>query len=168
MLNPTALTVTTPTGASFSGESVDTSNIVAVSIIRAGDSLLGEFHWPKKPRCLDETHYYCSYTESFLACVPEAQVGKILIQRDEETALPKLFYSKLPPLAGKRVVLVDPMLATGGSAKCAIQVLLDAGADINHMTFVTVISCPEGLTSVSRDYPGKRKDTGCCSSSDIM
>ena len=93
-------------------------------------------------------------TESFMGCVPSAQVGKILIQRDEATAEPVLYYSKLPSLSGKRVVLLDPMLATGGSAKCAIKVLLDAGADIKLMTFVTVLSCPEGLSNISRSYPG--------------
>lgn len=62
-----------------------------MSIIRAADSML----------------------ESFNAIAPEASVGKILIQRDEETALPKLYYSKLPPLDGKKIILLDPMLATG-------------------------------------------------------
>ena len=90
-----------------------------------------------------------------MGCVPSAQVGKILIQRDEATAEAILFYSKLPSLAGKRVVLLDPMLATGGSAKCAINVLLEAGADIKQMTFVTVLSCPEGLNNISKTYPGK-------------
>ena len=98
-------------------------------------------------------------TESFMGCVPSAQVGKILIQRDEATAEPVLYYSKLPSLAGKRVVLLDPMLATGGSAKCAIKVLLEAGADIKLMSFVTVLSCPEGLGNISRAYPGIRY---CC------
>ena len=90
-----------------------------------------------------------------MGCVPSAQVGKILIQRDEATAEPVLYYSKLPSLSGKRVVLLDPMLATGGSAKCAIKVLLDAGADIKLMAFVTVLSCPEGLESVYNTYPGE-------------
>jgi len=81
--------VVTPTGSTYSGyEIVDESNIVAISIIRAGDSLL----------------------DAFMEVCPGAQVGKILIQRDEETALPHLFYSKLPSLTGKYVVLLDPML----------------------------------------------------------
>lgn len=95
-----------------------------------------------------------SFSESFLDCVPHASVGKILIQRNEETAEPMLFYSKLPPLAGRRVVLVDPMLATGGSAKCALKVLVDAGADPKQITFITVLSCPEGLRNISSSYPG--------------
>lgn len=91
-----------------------------------------------------------------MGCAPDAQVGKILIQRDEATAEPILYYSKLPPLAGKRVVILDPMLATGGSAKCAIKVLIDAGADLRQMTFVTVLSCPEGLINICGSYPGKK------------
>ena len=98
----------------------------------------------------------CCAADSFLGCCPTAQVGKILIQRDEATAEPVLYYSKLPPLTGKRVVLLDPMLATGGSAKCAIQVLVDAGADIRQMVFVSVLSCPEGLNSVYKAYPGTK------------
>lgn len=83
------LDVVTPTGSVYSGfEIIDETNIVAVSIIRAGDSML----------------------ESFMHVCQGAQVGKILIQRNEETAEPMLFYSKLPSLAGKYVVLLDPML----------------------------------------------------------
>jgi uracil phosphoribosyltransferase len=98
------------------------------------------------------------YAESFLDCVPHAAVGKILIQRDEATAQPVLFYSKIPALAGKRIVLVDPMLATGGSAKCALKVLVDAGADESKITFITVLSCPEGLNAIASSYPGDYAD----------
>jgi uracil phosphoribosyltransferase len=48
----------------------------------------------------------------FMNISPSSSIGKILIQRDEETKLPKLYYSKLPPLAGKSVVILDPMLGT--------------------------------------------------------
>ena len=85
------LRVTTPTKAVYDGEFVDVSDVVVIPIIRAGDAML----------------------EAFLGVVPDASVGKILIQRDEETAMPKLFYSKLPTLTSRKVVLVDPMLATG-------------------------------------------------------
>lgn len=86
--------------------------------------------------------------------MPDASVGKILIQRNEATAEPELFYSKIPLLHGKKVVLVDPMLATGGSARCAIDVLIDAGADPKNITFVTVLSCPEGLSYITSKFPG--------------
>ena len=58
------------------------------------------------------------------------RIGKILIQRDEQTALPKLFYEKLPhDIKDRYVLLLDPMLATGGSAITAVKVLLSKGLD---------------------------------------
>ena len=132
-------TITTPTGAKFDGIDVDTSNMVAVSIIRAGDSLL----------------------ECFLNIVPEAAVGKILIQRNEETAEPVLFYDKLPPLENKQVMLLDPMLATGGSAMCAIDVLINKGAKEENILFVNVVCCPEGLKNLSTKFPKIKVVTAC-------
>lgn len=59
------------------------------------------------------------------AVCSDIRIGKILIQRDEETSQPKLFYSKLPhDIADRYVLLLDPMLATGGSAIKAIEVLV--------------------------------------------
>ncbi|KAF0746100.1 hypothetical protein AaE_008263 [Aphanomyces astaci] len=111
-------TVWTPTGAEYSGM-VPTNNVCAVSIIRAGDALLDAVL-----HCVPSIAVGTSLTRHlFLAYHIE---GKILIQRNENTIekSPILFYSKLPPrIAGYgRVLLVDPMLATGGSAKLAIQV----------------------------------------------
>lgn len=112
--------------------------MVAVSIIRAGDSLL----------------------DSFLKVAPEATVGKILIQRDEQTKQPKLFYAKLPNLANKYVVLLDPMLATGGSAKAAVNVLLDNGATEDRIVFLNVVSCPEGINCLLSAFPKMKIITG--------
>jgi uracil phosphoribosyltransferase len=120
------------------GEVIDASCIVAVSIIRAGDALL----------------------DCFIKIAPEAAVGKILIQRNEETKLPVLYYSKLPMLEGRNVVLLDPMLGTGGSAKAAIQVLLEKGAEEARITFICVVSCPEGLQAVLAAYPQIQIVTG--------
>jgi uracil phosphoribosyltransferase len=86
-------------------------------------------------------------------------VGKILIQRDESTAEPVLFYSKLPPLGKKTVVLLDPMLATGGSAICAVQVLIDKGAAEEDIVFLNVLCCPEGLAALFKAYPKIRMVT---------
>jgi uracil phosphoribosyltransferase len=113
------------------GDRINPANIVAVSIIRAGDSLL----------------------DCFMKIAPEAQVGKILIQRNETTKQPELFYSKLPAVASKTIMLLDPMLATGGSAKAAIQVLLDNGALESSIVFLNVVSCPEGIAAISKAYP---------------
>ena len=137
-MDPQPLEVTTPTGAVYSGEKIDETNIVAVSIIRAGDSML----------------------DAFLRVVPEAFVGKILIQRDEETALPVLIYDKLPPLGSKKVVLCDPMLATGGSAISAVEVLVKHGANPRNIYFFNVLSCPEGLAAMASAYPDVQVITG--------
>ena len=115
--------------ASFEGEEVDVDKICCVSIVRAGDSLLGRFR----------------------AVMPGVSVGKILIQRDESTKEKeaKLFYSKLPPgIEKKQVVLCDPMLATGGSAKKAIESLVDVGVPPSSIVFSNVVSCPEGLMAM--------------------
>ncbi|KAG7390083.1 hypothetical protein PHYPSEUDO_008786 [Phytophthora pseudosyringae] len=127
-------TVATPTGDSFTGL-VPAEKVCAVSIIRAGDSLL----------------------QSIIACDPTISVGKILIQRDEtsEDKHPVMFYSKLPPNVQKldNVLLVDPMLATGGSVNMAIKTLIDAGVEQKKITFLNVISCPEGLAALFNAYP---------------
>ena len=129
------VTVHTPCSA-FAGEVVDVDKICAVSIVRAGDSLLG---------CVRDI-------------LPGVSVGKILIQRDESTVEKvrgrragakrqlelyltpsqeaKLFYCKLPPkVTEKVVILCDPMLATGGSAKKAIESLVDVGVKPSNIVF---------------------------------
>lgn len=127
----TSAEVTTPTGASYRGLDVDPSSTVVISIIRAGDSML----------------------DTFMQIVPEAAVGKILIQRDETTFQPVLFYSKVPPLAGKNVILLDPMLATGGSAKAAVDVCVANGADLSRMVFANVVCAPRGLALLRTSFP---------------
>ncbi|KAF8211825.1 PRTase-like protein [Mycena galopus ATCC 62051] len=82
------------------------------------------------------------------------RIGKILIQRDEETALPKLFYSKFPQDIAKRyVLLLDPMLATGGSAMKAVEVLMDHGVPEDRIIFINLIASPEGLRTFCSKYP---------------
>lgn len=130
--------IDTPTNTSCEGVTLDDSNLVVVSIIRAGDAML----------------------DTFLRICPSAQVGKILIQRDEETALPKLYYYKVPDLTGKQVILVDPMLATAGSAKAAIKILLEKGAEENKIAFFNVIACPEGIKAMNDAHPDVQIVTG--------
>ena len=80
-----------------------------------------------------------------------------MIQRDEHTAQPRLYYSKLPACitdSKTHVLLVDPMLATGGSAVCAIQVLVDAGVSPTNITLLNVLVCPEGVLKVNQFFPG--------------
>ena len=134
--------ITTPCGRT-TGVELDVNRICAVSIIRAGDSLL----------------------QSVLECLPEAHVGKILIQRNEESEAkePILYYSKMPPgVEDMHVILCDPMLATGGSAICAIKTLQEKhGVKAENILFANMICCPEGLNAMAEAYPGIKIVTAC-------
>jgi len=89
------------------------------------------------------------------------RIGKILIQRDEETAQAKLFYAKLPEdISSRYVLLLDPMLATGGSAIKAVEVLLEHGVPEQRIIFVNLIAAPEGLRNFCTKYPALRVITG--------
>jgi uracil phosphoribosyltransferase len=82
------------------------------------------------------------------------RIGKILIQRDKVTKKPHLYYSALPEdIAKRHVLLLDPMLATGGTALAAIQVLLDKGVAEDRIIFINLITVPEGITAVCRRFP---------------
>ncbi len=90
--------------------------------------------------------------EAILPLVPDATVAHIGIARDEETALPMPYYAKLPAvLAEADVFLLDPMLATGGSACSAATQLKAAGAW--RITLICVVSCPAGLEAFSSQHP---------------
>ena len=85
---------------------------------------------------------------------PSARVGHIGMYRDEETLQPKSYYCKLPfdiDDEEKLVLVVDPMLATGGSACDAIQLLKDRGC--KHIKFMAIIGAPEGVTRVAEAHP---------------
>merc|ERR1712066_54657 len=126
-------TIETPCGE-FEGCEIDENNCIAVSIIRAGDSLLDAVRF----------------------CLPSVRVGKILIQRNEATKEkePILYYAKFPKDIAKRdILLVDPMLASGGSAMCAVKCLLDRGVKQDKIIFLNVITCPEGVKKFHETYP---------------
>jgi uracil phosphoribosyltransferase len=115
-------------------ERLDPGTVCAVSIIRSGDALL----------------------EAVREVEPAVKVGKILIQRDESRPdkAAVLMYNKLPPnIRNMHVLLCDPMLATGGSAIKAIEVLCKAGVDPAKIVFATMLCAPEGLDRVTALYP---------------
>ena len=90
--------------------------------------------------------------EAILPLVPEATVAHVGIARDEDTALPMPYYAKLPAILPEAdVFLLDPMLATGGSACSAASQLKAAGA--SRITLVCVVSCPPGLQALSLQHP---------------
>ena len=86
-----------------------------------------------------------------LKILPDAAVGHIGLVRDETTHKPIEYYKKLPNLAGKKVLVVDPMLATGGSSAAALQMLKDSGA--KDIIFICIISAPEGINLITREHP---------------
>ena len=82
---------------------------------------------------------------------PDVSIGYIGLERDHTTAIARSYYCKLPPLDGKRVVVVDPMLATGGSAAQALDVVKAAGA--KEIVFVCIVAAPEGVAVVEQAHP---------------
>jgi uracil phosphoribosyltransferase len=91
-------------------------------------------------------------SEGVLRMLPEARMGHLGVFRDEKTLEPIPYYKKLPPdIASTEVLLIDPMLATGGSASAAMQVLKQSG--VTSMRFVCLVAAPEGITAVHRQHP---------------
>jgi len=87
-----------------------------------------------------------------LSLVPAAKVGHIGMYRDEETMQPQEYYCKLPPDIDERlIVVVDPMLATGGSAIDAIRQIKSYGG--KHIKFLCLIAAPEGIDALSKAHP---------------
>lgn len=90
--------------------------------------------------------------DGVLTMIPVAKVGHIGLYRDPETHEPVEYYCKLPPDCGEReVFVVDPMLATGGSATAAIRMLKEKGCRKIH--FMCIIAAPEGVERMQREHP---------------
>jgi uracil phosphoribosyltransferase len=106
--------------------------VTAVPILRAGLGLLGPV----------------------TDLLPDVRVGYVGLERDDETLQPSSYYLNVPPLAGGVVLLLDPMLATGGSAAFAAGLLTEHGAD--DIRLVTIVSAPEGIARVRADAPRVR------------
>src|SRR6476620_7925240 len=122
------VTVQTPLGAA-EGRRVS-ADVVVVPVLRAGLGML----------------------DAVLELMPAARVGHIGLQRDEATAIASKYYSKLPPeLTQSFVLMIDPMLATGGSAVAAIDLLKAAGARVLRM--ICIVSAPEGVALVEEHHP---------------
>jgi len=106
------------------------SRVVAVPVLRAGLGML----------------------EAFLDLVPQAQVGYFGLERDERTAVARRYYEKVPKdLAGAVVFLLDPMLATGGSAAMAEEGLQELGAQ--HVRLLSIVAAPEGVGHLTERVP---------------
>ena len=89
--------------------------------------------------------------DAVLALLPDVSVGYVGVARDEITIKPEEYYIKLPDMAGKKVLVLEPMLATGGSLSYAIQMIKNrGGADI---TAICVIAAPVGVDRVQKEHP---------------
>ncbi|MCC7417830.1 MAG: uracil phosphoribosyltransferase [Acidobacteria bacterium] len=90
--------------------------------------------------------------DALLALVPQARVGHIGLQRDEATAIASQYYARLPSgLARSQVLMIDPMLATGGSASAAVGILKAAGA--RDIRIICIVAAPEGVAAIERAHP---------------
>jgi uracil phosphoribosyltransferase len=106
------------------------ARVVAVPVLRAGLGML----------------------DALLELVPQAQVGYFGLERDEKTAVARRYYEKVPKdLASARVFLLDPMLATGGSAAMAIDGLAELGA--RRVRLLSIVAAPEGLAHLEAAVP---------------
>lgn len=89
--------------------------------------------------------------DGMISLIPTAKVGHIGLYRDPETLKPVEYYSKVPSnIAESEVFLVDPMLATGGSAEAALQFLKEKGA--KKITMICIVAAPEGVQSLQKNH----------------
>jgi uracil phosphoribosyltransferase len=89
--------------------------------------------------------------QPFQDIFPDISVGYIGLERDHETAVARSYYCKLPPVGDTRTIVVDAMLATGGSAAQALSVVKEHGA--TDIRLVCIIGAPEGVETVTRAHP---------------
>ena len=90
--------------------------------------------------------------DGMVSMMPNVKVGHVGLYRDPQTLEPVKYYFKMPPDIQERdVIVVDPMLATGGSASAAIQFLKDDG--VKHIKLMSIIGAPEGVERMQKDHP---------------
>jgi uracil phosphoribosyltransferase len=90
--------------------------------------------------------------DGVLRLLPDARMGHLGVYRDEQSLEPVSYYQKLPPdIADTEVLLIDPMLATGGSGSAAVSFLKRAG--VTSMKFVCLVAAPEGIAALHRQHP---------------
>ena len=90
--------------------------------------------------------------DGMVCMIPNVKVGHIWLFRDPDTLKPVKYYFKMPPdITERDVIVVDPMLATGGSASAAINFLKDVG--VQHIKLMSIIGAPEGVAKMQADHP---------------
>lgn len=91
-----------------------------------------------------------AFLDSAVEMFPNAPVGVLGLKRNEKTLDPSWYYENLPPITkDKAIVLLDPMLATGGSAQAAVEKLAKQGADPSNVYFVGIVAAPEGVSRLA-------------------
>lgn len=91
---------------------------------------------------------------AFLQTFPFAKVGFLGIKRDEKTFFPQLYYTKLPSFKkNEPLFILDPMIATGGSASLAIHILKEAGVKESQITLIGIIASPQGIKHIKKEHP---------------
>lgn len=103
--------------------------IVVVPILRAGLGMLN----------------------AVVSLLPTVEVGYAGLERDESTAIASVYYRKFPSVKGKRVLLLDPMLATGGSASQTMTMLKEVG--VGQIQMICIVAAPEGVERITKDHP---------------
>ena len=114
----------------MTGKFLNEDNYAFIPILRAGTGML----------------------DGLINIIPNAKIGHIGMYRDEETLIPHRYYFKTPENLEKReVIILDPMLATGGSGMDAIEALKESGA--KKIKFLCIIAAPEGIKKIQEKYP---------------
>jgi len=114
--------------------------VVAVAVLRAGLGLI----------------------DAVIDLIPDVAVGYAGVQRDEETARPMEYYTKFPDMTDRTVLVLEPMLATGGSLSWAVERVKQAGAD--DIVALCVVAAPEGAARMERIHPDVRVVTAAMDS----
>lgn len=91
---------------------------------------------------------------AFIDCFADAPIGCVGLKRDEKTAEPHQYYLNMPPIGEHDyVIILDPMIATGGSGSAAIKILKDRGVREDHIIFVAVIASQAGVDQLKKSFP---------------
>jgi len=129
-LNTKTVTIDTPLAKTSGIQRIN--DIVLIPILRSGITML----------------------PAFLCYFPDAPIGVVGLKREEKTAEAHLYYHNFPPLTPEhQIIILDPMLATGGTAVETIALLKKYGIQENKIIFVSIVSAPEGINKIRTAFP---------------
>ena len=94
--------------------------------------------------------------EGFIKLLPDAEKGHIGLYRDEQTYKPVEYLCKLPKTKNKKIIVLDPMLATGNSSIAAINLILNKGVEVKNIFLVSLLAAPEGLKNIQKTHKKPR------------